>query len=366
MLSSSALAPAAGHLLAARGSGPSPLWYTTRATGVVALLLLTVTVALGVAGTARYSAPALPRLVRAGLHRNVSLLTMAFLAVHVLTTVLDPYAAIGFSAAIIPFSSAYRPFWLSLGTIAFDLLLAIAITSLVRSRLSYRTWRAVHWLAYASWPVALWHGLGTGTDSKLSWLLVLDASCVVAVAAALVWRLTLAPRGRLRLAGILATWGLVFATIGFVAIGPLQSGWARRAGTPVALLGSAAAITSAPASALSLTASYAGHVRRDPVGPGQVVIRVSARTTAQPARTLTIVLQGKPDGSAINMSSGTVRLDAVPGGQPYAGPVTLLNGQRLTAALRGPAGQPAQAELTLVIAGGRATGRLVIRPGGQA
>jgi sulfoxide reductase heme-binding subunit YedZ len=361
MLSSSVLPSA--HVLTAGSYSPSPLWYTTRATGVVALLLLTVTVALGVAGTARYSTPALPRLVRAGLHRNVSLLTVAFVVIHVLTTVLDPYAAIGFSSAFIPFSSAYRPIWLSLGTIGFDLLLAIVLTSLVRSRLSYRTWRAVHWLAYASWPVALWHGLGTGTDSKLSWLLVLDASCVVAVAAAVVWRLTLAPHSRLRLAGILATWGLVFATIGFVAIGPLQSGWARRAGTPVALLGSA---RSALTTAFTMSARYSGQVRRNLPGPDQVVIQVSALTTGHAAHALTIVLKGKPDGSAISMSSGTVRLDAVPGGEPYAGPVTLLNGQRLTAALRGPAGQPAQAELTLVIAGGRATGRVVIRPGGQA
>ena len=361
MLSSSVLPSA--HLLAAGGYSPSPLWFTTRATGVVALLLLTMTVALGVAGTARYSTPALPRLVRAGLHRNVSLLTMAFVAVHVLTTVLDPYAAIGFSSAVIPFSSAYRPFWLSLGTIAFDLLLAIVITSLVRSRLSYRTWRAVHWLAYASWPVALWHGLGTGTDSKLSWLLMLNAICVVAVAATVVWRLTLEPLNRLRLAGILAAGGLVFATIGFVAIGPLQSGWARRAGTPVALLGSA---RPALTTAFTMSARYSGQVRRNVPAPEQVVIRVSALTTGPPVDALTIVLKGTPIGSGISMSSGTVRLDAGPGGEPYTGPVTLLNGRRLTAALRGPAGQPAQAELTLVIAGGRATGRVVIRPGGKA
>jgi methionine sulfoxide reductase heme-binding subunit len=232
---------AAGHVLAAGGSGPSPLWFATRATGVVALLLLTMTVALGVAGTARYSTPRLPRLVRAGLHRNVSLLTVAFVAAHVLTTVLDPYGAIGFASAVIPFSSAYRPFWLSLGTIAFDLLLAIVMTSLARSRLSRRTWRAVHWLAYASWPVALWHGLGTGTDTKLSWLLALDAVCVAAVAAAVVWRLALAPPTAVRRAGILATFGFVVATVSFVAIGPLQAGWAKRAGTPAAMLGGSAA-----------------------------------------------------------------------------------------------------------------------------
>jgi methionine sulfoxide reductase heme-binding subunit len=230
---------AASHVLAAGTSGPSPLWYATRATGVVALLLLTATVALGVAGTARLETSAMPRVVRSGLHRNVSLLAVAFVAAHVVTSVLDPFAGIGFISAVIPFSSAYRPLWLSLGTIAFDMLLALVITSLVRTRLPYRAWRGVHWLAYACWPVALWHGLGTGTDSRLTWLLVLDAACVVVVAAAVCWRLQLSPRTDLRKAGFLATAGFVLATIAFVAIGPLQSGWARRAGTPVHAAGSA-------------------------------------------------------------------------------------------------------------------------------
>jgi len=232
-------ATAAGHALAAASSGPSPLWYATRATGVVALVLLTITVALGVAGTTRLSSRALPRLVRSGLHRNVSLLSVGFVAVHVLTTVLDPYASIGITSAIIPFSSHYRPFWLSLGTIAFDLLLALIVTSMLRSRLSYRAWRAVHWLAYASWPIALWHGLGTGTDSRVPWLLLLDAACVLLVGAAVVWRLQLAQPGRARAIGLAATAAFMAATVAFVAIGPLQSGWARRAGTPSTMLGSA-------------------------------------------------------------------------------------------------------------------------------
>jgi len=189
---------AASHVLAAGASGPSPLWYTTRATGVVALLLLTATVAFGVAGTARLETLAIPRLVRAGLHRNLSLLAVAFVAVHVLTSVLDPFAGIGFISAVIPFTSPYRPLWLTLGTVALDMLLALVISSLVRTRLSYRAWRGVHWLAYACWPVALWHGLGTGTDSRLSWLLVLDAVCVALVAGAVFWRLGLVPRAEVR------------------------------------------------------------------------------------------------------------------------------------------------------------------------
>jgi sulfoxide reductase heme-binding subunit YedZ len=112
----------------------------------------------------------------------------------VLTTVADSYVSIGLTAAFVPFSSSYRGFWLGLGAIAFDLLLAVAVTSLLRDRISYRAWRAVHWLSYASWPVALAHGLGTGTDTRLPWLLVLDALCGVSVLVVAAWRLTHGPR----------------------------------------------------------------------------------------------------------------------------------------------------------------------------
>jgi sulfoxide reductase heme-binding subunit YedZ len=227
--------------LAAAATGGSPLWYATRATGVVALVLLTMTVMLGVAGRGAVTAPGLPRVVTAGLHRNLSLLVLALVAVHVLTTVTDSYARIGVAAAVVPFSSDYRPFWLGLGTMALDLLLAVTLTSLLRDRLPYRAWRAVHWLAYACWPVALWHGLGTGTDSRLSWLLALDALCVAGVTAAACWRLSLEAPGPARTAAITVAVLLPLATAAFLLIGPLQPGWARRAGTPPALLGLGAA-----------------------------------------------------------------------------------------------------------------------------
>src|SRR5215471_13440218 len=216
MLSSSdaPVSIAAGHLMAS-GGGPSPLWYTTRATGVVALILLTLTVAFGVAGTARYSSEPLPRMVSAGLHRNLSLLTVAFVATHIATTLADPFVNIGIVSSFVPFTSSYRPFWLSLGAIAFDLLLALVITSLLRTRLSYRAWRAIHWLAYASWPIALWHGLGTGTDTRLPVLLAVDVLCLAAVAAAAGWRLSLAGPGPLRTAGITVLIGIPLATAAF-------------------------------------------------------------------------------------------------------------------------------------------------------
>jgi len=359
-------------------SGVSPLWYATRATGVVALLLLTATVILGIAGTARFTAPGLPRVVTAGLHRNISLLVLGLLTVHVLTTVLDTFTHIGLVSVIIPFTSDYRGFWLGLGTVAFDLLLAVAVTSLLRDRLSYRTWHAVHLGSYACWPIALWHGLGTGTDSKLSWLLLLDVLCVAAVVAAAAWRLSLAQPGAGRTAAIATTVLVPLGTAAFAFLGPLQPGWAQRAGTPVALLGSAAtgnsAATATPASASGSgsgsgsspsTAAFTGRVRRS-TGPGggEVTITVDSRTSGTPQRALTIVLRGTPDGAGIAMSSGTVRLSSVGQGAVEQGPVTALDGPRLAAILRGSGGSEQQADVTLVISGARASGQLTLRTAG--
>lgn len=168
--------------------GPG-LWYATRATGLVALLLLTFSVVLGVLTAGRFDSSRWPRFVTLGLHRNASLLTVVFLFLHVLTTVVDTYTSISVTAAFVPFSSAYRTFWLGLGAVASDLVLALIATSLVRLRLGYRAWRAIHWLAYVSWPIALGHALGTGTDPGRAWMTVITVLCVTAVIGSVGWRL---------------------------------------------------------------------------------------------------------------------------------------------------------------------------------
>jgi Ferric reductase like transmembrane component len=350
-------------------AGASLLWYATRATGVVALVLLTATVVLGVAGTARFAAPRWPRMLTAGLHRNLSLLSVAFVAAHVLTTVLDSYAPIGWISAIVPFTSPYRTFWLSLGTVSADLLLAVVITSLLRVRLGYRAWRAVHWLGYACWPVALWHGLGTGTDTRLPWLLALDAACVAAVTGALGWRLLLAGRPPGWLIASLACAALPAATAAFVAVGPLQPGRARRAGTPVTLLAGTA--RSAPAAATQVPipvpagGRFSGHAARAADrGSGGVTITVTAQISAPP-QSLVITLHGRPDDAGITLSGGTVSLGPVGTAARYRGPVIRLAGHRLAAELRGPAGPPVRARITLVIRGTVATGRVTVAPGGS-
>src|SRR5206468_11724885 len=131
---------------------PSPYWFITRGTGAMSLVLLTVSVALGVANVRRMQL-ADQRFVLDALHRSVSLLAVAFVGLHVVTTLLDGFAPIGLLDVVIPFRSAYRPLWLGLGTLSLDLMAAVMITSLARRRFGLRAWRATHWLVYASWPV---------------------------------------------------------------------------------------------------------------------------------------------------------------------------------------------------------------------
>jgi sulfoxide reductase heme-binding subunit YedZ len=219
-------------------AGPSLYWYLTRSTGAMALVLLSVAIVLGVVDVRRWSSPRWPRFVIDSLHRNVSLLAMVFLVVHILTAVLDSFAPISLSDAFVPFAGSYRPFWLGLGAVAFDLILAVTITSMLRARMGYQTWRAVHWLTYASWPIALVHGLGTGSDAGSSWLLLLSIGCTVAVLAALLTRAIAGwPRNRRwRSAAFGSAGAFSLFLVLWLPAGPLGSDWARRSGTPASLL----------------------------------------------------------------------------------------------------------------------------------
>lgn len=219
-------------------TGPSVYWYLTRASGTVALILLSGAIVLGVIDVRRWSTPRWPRFIVDSLHRNVSLLAMVFLGVHILTSVLDSFAPISLLDAFVPFMGSYRPFWLGLGAAAFDLLLAVTITSLLRQRMGYGTWRVVHWLTYASWPIALLHGLGTGSDVKSAWMLAIALACLAGVLAAVLARTIAAwrqypDRSRTILAG---TGIFTLALVLWLPSGPLGSEWARRSGTPSALL----------------------------------------------------------------------------------------------------------------------------------
>jgi methionine sulfoxide reductase heme-binding subunit len=169
-------------------------WYASRATGIVALLLLTAVLVLGILVNRQGRLPGLPRFAVTDLHRNLSLLSVAFIAVHVLTAVLDTFVHIPLASAVIPFASGYERFWLGLGAVSLDIMLAMIVTSLLRGRLNRVLWRAVHLLAYASWPVAFAHSIGSSKDLQQGWMLVLAIGCAMIILAAAVWRLAHAAR----------------------------------------------------------------------------------------------------------------------------------------------------------------------------
>jgi DMSO/TMAO reductase YedYZ heme-binding membrane subunit len=157
-------------------------------------LLLTATMVLGLVTTNRLRARNWPGFAQQEIHRRISMLAVVFVAIHVLTSVLDTFVSISWLAIVVPFTSSYGRFWVGVGAISLDFMLAVFVSSLLRSRMRPGTWRAVHWLAYLSWPIALAHTFGMGTDSGEPWVIALGVACGAAVGAGLVWRFRVSSR----------------------------------------------------------------------------------------------------------------------------------------------------------------------------
>lgn len=361
--------------VAAVGTNSQALWYTTRGFGMVSLVLLTLTTVLGLAQAARYARPGLPRFVVSALHKNGSLLALAVIGVHVATAVLDTFAPIRVIDLFVPYASRYRPFWTGMGALALDLMLAVIVTSLLRERIGHQVWRTVHWAAYASWPVAVIHGLGTGSDTKLGWILFIYFACTAAVLAALWWRLARewTPRNAgWRGSAVAVSVVVPVAIAAWAATGPLRPGWARKAGTPSALLasgsrpsatgGSSAATTpssAAPAAALTLPlqASLSGtHHSTGPDSSGLVSVVIDATFQPQgsgPSGAMKLVLTGQPsDGGGVSLTGSQVSLGPAADPSEYHGQVSRLEGDTVVASLQDGRGRAATAVIRLSLGNG--------------
>jgi methionine sulfoxide reductase heme-binding subunit len=357
--------------------GPSAYWYLARGTGAVALLLLTASVVLGVLGSVRFSAgPSWPRFTIDALHRDVSLLVLVLLAVHIVTSVLDGFAPIGLTDAVVPLHSSYRPLWLGLGAVSFDLLLALVATSLARRRLGYRAWRTIHWLAYASWPVAVLHGLGTGTDTRVWWMLALTALCLAAVVAAIIARVNLGERAESRSVAPVAALTFV-ATAGiamFTLLGPLQRGWARTAGTPASLLparevSSVTPVAGAPKAVSpplsSFSARLAGEITQRPQAGG-AVLDLSLHLSQGARGTLRVRMAGAPiAGGGLSLTGSQVDLALVGHASVLEGQIESLQGSRFVARVTGDGGVlDLRADVTIQRSGA-VSGSLAAGPAGS-
>ena len=214
-------------------NGMPSLWYINRATGLVLLVLMTVTLVLGLLSLRRGGGRFWPRFATARLHQNLAILCVSLLTAHVMAAVTDSYVPIRAVDAVVPFVSAYRPVWLGLGTLASTLLIMAILSASTRHSSTRRTWRALHLLVYLAWPLALLHGFGTGTDTRSRAVLLLSFGCLAAVGAAAAVRLTRlpAPVG-VRAAAVVLLLLVPLALGAWLRSGPLAPGWSHKAGTP--------------------------------------------------------------------------------------------------------------------------------------
>lgn len=356
--------------LAVAATGPSALWYLTRSSGLILLAVLTASVALGILNKSGWTPPGWPRFVMGDLHRNLALLGVALLAIHIITAELDPFAPVGWLAAVVPFLSPYRPLWLGLGTLGVDVLIAVIATSLLRSHLSLRLWRLIHWLTYLAWPMALLHSLGAGTDTRLGWVLLFDLLCLFLVVGAVLYRVWRLSAAHLQLKWSVAAVALstALAVAAFAAVGPLRPGWARSAGTPTALLATGGALSSlsgvSPGSHGQLV-SFAGTFAGTLIPQNSTTttsVEISGTVRGGPGGTLRVTLTGVPlpDGG-VNLASGRATYRTASTRQSYTGQLTALQGNTMVFRLTESKAQHVDLQLSLqAAAAGSVSGTVVV------
>ncbi len=164
------------------------LWYTTRATAIVTLVLFTLVVALGTFVATRVGGTYVGRFEVNELHRSLSMVAVVFLAIHVTTTVVDSYVPTGVLSVFVPLTSAYRRVAIGVGAVALDLIGAVWISSLLKLRIANTTWRFIHWFSWLALATALVHAYLAGTDSRHGWGLIVLVVCAVVGLASAVWR----------------------------------------------------------------------------------------------------------------------------------------------------------------------------------
>ena len=354
-------------------SSSQAVWYLTRGTGVVSLVLLTAVTVLGILNAVRWTPRGTPRFVLQRVHRNVSLVAVVFLLIHIATAVLDAFAPIRWIDAIVPFRSAYRPIWLGLGAVAFDLLLAVIVTSLIRARLGYRVWRAVHWTSYGLWAVAVFHGLGIGSDAKQLWMEALVVLCLGAVAGAVVWRLAVGWDGwaPARVAMALGVVAVPLALGVWFVGGPLRTGWAARAGTPERLLAAATATVPSnspapkvrPPLVLPSQTTGSGTTQLHRLAGSRARVVVALQTSDARSLAIRVVLNGQQIQQGISMTDGSVVLTPPQGAAPYRGAVTGLEGGNIAATLSDGHGDRIALTLALQITSSGGTSAQVLIQG---
>lgn len=184
------------------GQSLSPgTWYLTRAAGITLYIALWATVALGLGLTTQVMTRlGLSRSMIYSLHGYLTGLSYGFLALHLISLAADPFSRYGWADLLIPFRNPWREPWTGLGVIAAYLTVVLGGSFALRRLTGYRAWRAMHWLTFALYVIALAHGLGSGSDSGALWARVMYTVTAGSVAWLLMRRIRHGRRSATRLA----------------------------------------------------------------------------------------------------------------------------------------------------------------------
>ena len=321
-------------------------WDTARAGGFAAYILLSLAVSVGLVLRNRWQTPKWPRLITNELHGYLSLLALVFIVVHVLAVLVDPFTHFGLAEVLVPLVSHYRPVWMGLGIVALYLLLAVWVSSRLRARIDFRTWRAIHVLAYGVYLAATVHGLGTGSDTRTVWAPMLYAFSVLLVAGLTARRLLVpTASGQTPRPVLAALAGAVVVSVAIWSlVGPLAAHWGARAGGRPGNRQAAAArlrvgrspSSTVPAGAVTTPfgATFAGRVTVRPLDEsGRETIRIDGALHGGTGDHLEIYLRGVPlENGGVAMEQSRVRMGtATP---LYQGEIVGLRGSDLVASMR--------------------------------
>ncbi len=200
-------------------------WEVARVGGLIAYVLVTASVALGLLLSLSVRSARWPRFITAELHRFVTVLALVFLLVHGIAVLVDPFTGFTPAEVLVPFASHYRPLWVATGIVSGYLAIAVWASEYVRKRIGYGWWRRLHYLSFAAFLLGALHGLGTGSDSASWWGLALYAITLGMVAVLVAWRLVRAFGTGSRALSLAVVGAAMAALVIFTAVGPAQAGW---------------------------------------------------------------------------------------------------------------------------------------------
>ena len=384
-------------------------WNVARTGGFTAFILLTLSVAIGLALSLHWQTPRWPRIINNELHNFITLLALIFAAVHILAIWIDPFTSFSWSEMFIPFISHYRPLWMSFGIVSFYLGLAIGLSTWLRPVIGYKWWRRLHVLTLFLYIMVAVHGIASGSDSRTAWAVAIYLVSIFLIGTLLVMRLlqpvnkvvsrpaneydvagtpgivvmgsTVVSTQRRRAHPVLALVTILVITggIAWAVLGPLQAGWATSASTQSVASTSAGAITpsspsspfapSSPSSPASLGApaspqtvfpqSFTGNLtgqitQRQSRMSGTVTIQLAMNISNGPKGNVEVTLQGESSGSGdeVSIVSSQVVLLSSEEQPIYEGAVSQLDTIKqwaMTAQLTGIDASTLQVQMNLTV-----------------